>query len=662
MIDNNKKKVILKLKKLTKSPVQESKIEQVKINTKNEASGYSQKSIPNKFVTNKLNLGQFKAYKITSKIQPSKTSGKVKQKVLATKSKYEICVFNGIKLSALIQRMAENKDKVLKILKKHNFNFKLDDSLDLDSAILIIELFQHIPKIINEYDTVVTRELDIEQNLQTRSPIITVVGHVDHGKTSLLDAIRNTNYTNKETGGITQSIGAYQVEINKKQITFIDTPGHEAFIEMRSRGICLTDIVLLVVAADDSVKDQTIESIKHIRNANVPMIIVINKIDTAGANIKRVLNDLLAQDIVSNQFNGGNAITVEVSAKQKTNINQLLEIILSQAESMNITADLSRLECVVIESELQKGVGPVATVIIKHGQLQIGDIFGKTAGKVRILKNWENKSIKCGIPGQPVLVIGLEDLPSPGDILEKVDNIDIARNIAKARYDQIKDNIVNKSENDFIANLLASMQETFPIVLKAHNQGALEAIKFSLEQITKANINVCVVSSGIGDVAISDIEFAKVVGAEIIGFNINISNQLAQKIKSYDLEFSQYNIIYRVIDYILEKLDKRISLNTVIKYTGQAEVIKIFKVPNVGTVIGCKILEGIACINDQVTVFRRSTEIYTGKVSSMQRELLGVKSSELGQECAIIITGIKGDRHFSNIELKDKLSFLSSEN
>lgn len=656
----DKKKVILKLNRPQK--IQEKKEHLKAANTAIPVQPIilAKNTDQKKFGANKLNIGQFKAYKIASKQRLHKP---IKKKSIC-KICNEVNIFKNIKLSELIQRMSENKDKALKILKKHGLDFKLNDPLDIDSAILITELFQHLPKVVSQYETIIKTKQNV-QNLQTRPPIITVVGHVDHGKTSLLDAIRSTNQVKTEQGGITQSIGAYQVEYNNHQITFIDTPGHEAFIAMRACGINLTDIVLLVIAADDGIKEQTIESIKHIKAAGVPMIIVINKIDAPGANVNKVLNELLGYDLVSDKFNGGEILTVEVSAKNKTNIDKLLEVIILQAIAMDITADQNHLQGIVIESEIQKGMGITATVIIKDGQINIGDIFviGKVAGKIRTIKNWQNKPIKCGMPGEPVLITGLEGIPIPGNVLEKVENIETARNVAKARFDEAQDQLGEKEGNDLMSNLLASVHDTFPIVLKAQNQGTLDAVSASLEQIAVHNINVSIVSAGIGDVTESDIEFAKVISAEIIGFNVGIQQpSLLQKLKVYRLIFTQYNIIYRAIDYVLEKLRSRIVINTEIQYTGQAEVIKIFKVPDIGTVIGCRIFEGIAAINNQVTVFRKGAEIYIGKIVSMQRDLSAVKSSTIGQECAIMIGGISGkeDKYFTNIELKDQLSFSTA--
>src|SRR4030066_65917 len=475
----------------------------------------------------------------------------------------------------------------------------INQAVDKDSALLVAENFwTKLTLYPIEEDTVVIEAPEDVSKLLPRPPVITIMGHVDHGKTSLLDAIRETKVTETEAGGITQHIGAYKVKLKNKDIVFLDTPGHEAFTIMRARGAKVTDIVVLVVAADDGVMPQTIEAIDHAKAANVPIVVAINKIDKPEANIAKVKNDLAQYGVVSEDW-GGQNIFVEVSAKKKTGIERLLEMILLQAEVMELTADYNRhSKGTIIESKLDKGRGPVATVLVDSGTLKVGDIFiaGTLAGKVRALTDDIGRRIeKCG-PSTPVEVIGFPGIPQAGEIFVVVEDERKARQVAMNRLQKQKSGEIAKARKLTLNELYAKIKEgkikDLNIIIKADVQGSAEAVKDALENLSHPQVKEKVIHSGIGGINESDIMLASASNAIIIGFNVRPDAKAHSLAEKEGVDIRIYNIIYDAIEDVKKALEGLLEPTIIEKILGRAEVRQTFTISKVGTVAGCYVLDG----------------------------------------------------------------------
>ena len=511
-------------------------------------------------------------------------------------------------------------------------------------------------KIVNAENFEEVEIKDDPSKLKPRPAVVTIMGHVDHGKTTLIDASRNSNLVAGEVGGISQEIGAYQKEINGQKITFIDTPGHEAFTAMRSRGASVTDIVVLVVAADDGVMPQTIEAIDHAKAANVPIIVAINKIDKPGNDPERVKNELLAHDIVVEDF-GGDVIAVPISAKQKINIDGLLEAILTVAELAELKANPDRYAMgTVLEAKLDKNEGPKATLLIQNGSLREGDylVVGTGYGKARRMTNEFKKSLSVATPSTPVSVIGLAEVPLAGDRFMAFPTEQEAREIALKRK-QIKDakeksRTSAASLDDLFARAKEGETQTINIIIKADSTGSAEAVKSSLEKLSTENIKLNIVRATSGAITESDVLLASASKAIIYGFNVRPDAKTRAKAEEEKVEIRLHRIIYALIEEIQAAMKGMLAPTMVEKVTGQAEVRRLFKVSKLGTICGCMIVDGFIKNASPVRLLREGLIVYEGKIASLQREKDSVKEVKKGFECGILLENFNDVKEYDIIE------------
>lgn len=482
---------------------------------------------------------------------------------------------------------------------------------------------------------------DAESELKPRAPIITVMGHVDHGKTSLLDAIRNTNVTQGESGGITQHIGASEVMIDGKKIVFLDTPGHEAFTTMRARGAQITDIAVLVVAADDSVKPQTVESISHAKAANVPIIVAINKMDKPGANPDKVKKDLSEHGVLVEDW-GGDTICVPVSAKKGEGIKELLEMILLQAEMLELRANPDRLALgTVIEARLDKARGPVATLLVMNGTLKTGQsvVAGTCSGKIRRMVNSKGETIRKALPATPVEILGLNDVPMAGDAFNAVKDDKVAREIAENRAEKMREEVLARNSSTTLEKLFSQIKEgevqNLNLIVKADVQGSVGAIITSLEKLNNEEVKVNIIHSGVGTVTESDVMLAETSGAVIIGFNVRPTTAVMNQASDSDVEIRLYRVIYDIIDDVEKAMKGMLAPEFQEKVLGKAEIRETFKVPNLGIVGGAYVTEGKMQRNMQIRLVRDGIVIHEGMISSLRRFKDDVKEVNQGYECGI---------------------------
>ncbi|HHU51904.1 MAG TPA: translation initiation factor IF-2 [Firmicutes bacterium] len=539
----------------------------------------------------------------------------------------------------------------------------INQTIDLDTAILLGEEF----KVEVTGAPTAEEELRVEEveddpaSLVTRWPVVSIMGHVDHGKTSLLDAIRETNVTATEAGGITQHIGAYQVNVDGKKITFLDTPGHEAFTAMRARGAQATDIAILVVAADDGVMPQTVEAINHARAADIPIIVAINKMDKPTANPERVKQELTQYELVPEEW-GGDTICVEVSAKKRANLDQLLEMILLVAEIKEFKANPNRPAMgVIIESKLDKGRGPVATVLVKNGTLKVGDniIAGKVSGKIRALVNDLGKKVKKAGPSAPVEIVGLDDLPEAGDTFYVTDE-KTARELATKRQQFSKEQEFKKQQKVSLDDLFDRIKEgemkELNIIIKADVNGSVEAIRQSLEQITSDEVKIQVIHGGAGAINENDVLLASASNAIIIGFNVRPDPAAKRTAEREKVDIRLYRVIYTIIDDVKNAMEGMLAPEFQEVVLGRAEVRAVFKVPKVGTVAGSYVTEGKITRNSEARLLRDNVVIYEGKIESLKRFKDDVKEVTSGFECGI------GLERYNDLKEGDVIeSFINEE-
>jgi len=491
------------------------------------------------------------------------------------------------------------------------------------------------------------------QKKALRPPVVTVMGHVDHGKTKLLDAIRKTKVAEGEAGGITQHIGAYQVEVHGRKVTFLDTPGHEAFTALRARGAKVTDIVVLVVAADDGVKPQTIEAINHARAAGVPIMVAINKIDKPEANPELVKKQLAELGLIPEEW-GGQTVTVLVSAKQGTNISELLEMILLVADLQELKADPeAKALGVVVESRLDKGRGPVATVLVKNGTLKVGDVFtiGSTYGKVRALITETGARLEKAGPSTPVEVLGCLEVPKAGDLLEVMPSEKEARLLAEQRK-EIETKVMRGKAvtlEDFSKHVEAGMQQDLNVVLKADVQGSLDALTKSLLELKVGSLGVQIIHSGVGAITESDVMLAKASNAILLGFNVNFEGKAEVLSAEEGVEVRKYDIIYRLVDDVKLAMEGLLKPEYEEVILGQAEVRQLFRYSKIGVIAGCFVTKGKMVRGSGLRVYRNKEKIYEGKLESLKRFKEDVKSVEQNYECGIAISG------YTNFEVGDLL-------
>ena len=484
---------------------------------------------------------------------------------------------------------------------------------------------------------------DDPSKLKPRPPVVTIMGHVDHGKTTLIDAIRNSNLVEGEFGGISQEIGAYQKEINGQKITFIDTPGHEAFTQMRARGAGVTDIVVLVVAADDGVMPQTVEAIDHAKAAGVPIIVAINKMDKPGADPERVKNELIAHDVICEEF-GGDVIAVEISAKKKTNIDGLLESILLVAEMKELKANPDRYALgTVLEAKLDKNEGPKATLLVQNGSLKEGDylVVGTTYGKARRMTNEFRKVLNVALPSTPVSVIGLSEVPLAGDRFMAFSEESEARSIAQKRKllkEAAERNKTSAASLEDLFNLSKTGEmQNLNIIVKAESTGSAEAVKASLEKLTTDKIKINVVRASSGAITESDVLLAGASHAIIYGFNVRPDSKTRAKAEEEKVEIRLHRIIYALIEEIQAAMKGMLAPTMVEKVTGQADVRKLFKVSKLRTIAGCMIVDGLIKSNSLVRVLREGIVVYEGKLASLQRGKDSAKEVKAGFECGMMV-------------------------
>ena len=558
----------------------------------------------------------------------------------------EVTVPEVITVQELANRMTERVGDVVKKLMELGIMATANQSIDADTAELLVHEFGHTLKRVSESDVEegIYGEDDKAEDLKPRPPVVTIMGHVDHGKTSLLDAIRKADVVSGEAGGITQHIGAYQIQTkSKKKITFIDTPGHAAFTEMRARGADVTDIVILVVAADDSVMPQTIEAISHAKAAEKPIIVAINKCDLPAANPQKVRTELLQHEVITEDM-GGDVQYVEVSAKTGQNLEALEEAILLQAEVLNLEANPDRSAVgSVVESRQELGKGSVATVLIRKGTLRQGDIFvtGTEWGRVRLLHNDRGQAVKESIPGQPVEVLGLNGTPDAGDDFVVVENESRARNVSEFRLRK-KRALANakstgRSIDSMIEEIQAGTAQGMPVVIKGDVHGSVEAIAASLEKLTEDNkeVKVNVLHTGVGAITESDVTLANASRALIIGFNVRANAQARDMAKRDGVEIRYYSIIYQVIDEVKQVLSGLLSPEVSEKFIGYAEMRQIFSIPKAGKVAGCFVTEGMVKRGAKVRLLRDNVVIHEGTLKTLRRFKDEVKEVQKGYECGM---------------------------
>ncbi|MDX2143774.1 MAG: translation initiation factor IF-2 [Rhodospirillaceae bacterium] len=559
----------------------------------------------------------------------------------------EVVVPETITVQELSNRMAERSSNVIKTLIKLGVMATINEVIDADTAELVAQEFGHKIKRVAETDVEDGMKLgsDDDANAQPRPPVVTIMGHVDHGKTSLLDALRQTNVAAGEAGGITQHIGAYQVTTPKGGvITFIDTPGHEAFTAMRARGAKVTDIVVLVVAADDGIMPQTIEAIRHAKAAGVPMIVAINKIDKPGANPQKIRSDLLNHEVVLEEM-GGETLSVEVSALKKTNLDKLIEVILLQAEVQDLKANPNRAaEGAIIEAKMEKGVGPVGTVLVQRGTLRVGDIYvaGAEWGRVRVLIDHAGKQIKAAPPSTPVEVVGFSGVPSAGDDFIVVEDEARAREVSEFRKRKLRiagqgGSIGATTMEQMFAKIKAGEIKELPVVIKADVQGSVEALTGTLQKIGTDQAKVNVILGAVGAINESDVTLAKASKAVIIGFNVRANAQAREVAKRDGIDIRYHSIIYEVADEVKKALTGMLSPTFKEAFIGYAEIREVFNITKVGKVAGCRVTQGVIKRGCKVRLLRDNIVIHEGDLSQLKRFKDDVKEVREGYECGMAL-------------------------
>ncbi len=575
--------------------------------------------------------------------------------------KRDINIPEAITVRELANRMAEQSSNVIKFLFSMGVTVTINQTLAADTAEYIVKEFGHNPIREEKAEEIIKKIKESRsENLKNRPPIVTVMGHVDHGKTSVLDVLRSANVVSGEFGGITQHIGAYQIENNSNKITFIDTPGHAAFTEMRARGSKLTDIVVLVVAADDGVKPQTVESIKHAKAANVPIVVAINKCDLPEADPQKIKNQLLEHELIAEELSG-DSLMVEISAKKKQNLEKLIEAITLQAEILDLKTNFeSKATGIVLESKIDIGRGPVATIIITNGTLKRGDFFvsGLRWGKIRAIINDKGKNINEALPSDPVEILGINGAAKAGDDFLVLDNEKEAKNLSESRAQENKD---NKNPLTFATQESAftdKSAEELNLIIKSDVHGSSEAIKNAVGQIKHEEVKPKIILSDIGMVTETDVTLAKASSAVLIAFNVKPSKEAKKLAEKENIKISSYNIIYEVLDFIKKRMSGLLTPDVKEAITGTAQILEIFKVSGAGKVAGSKVTEGEITSASEVRIIRDGSIIYTGKVGSLFREKNQVKQVNNGQECGITV---KDYMDFQKNDIIEAFNITSTE-
>ena len=554
--------------------------------------------------------------------------------------KRDINIPEAITVRELANRMAEQSSNVIKYLFGMGVTVTINQTLAADTAEFLVKEFGHNPIREEKAEEIIKKIKESRsENLKNRPPIITVMGHVDHGKTSVLDVLRSANVVSGEFGGITQHIGAYQIENNSNKLTFIDTPGHAAFTEMRARGSKLTDVVVLVVAADDGVKPQTVESIKHAKAANVPIVVAINKCDLPDADPQKIKNQLLEHELIAEDLSG-DTLMVEISAKTKLNLDKLVEAIILQAEILDLKTDFeTKATGIVLESKIDTGRGPVATIIITAGTLKKGDFFvsGLRWGKIRAIIDDKGNSLNEALPSTPVEILGINGASKSGDDFIVLSSEKEAKTLSANRA---QENKVEKNPLKFATQDSAfsdKSTEELNLIVKSDVHGSSEAIKNAISQIKHDEVKPKIILSDIGMVTETDVTLAKASNAVLIAFNVKPSKEAKKLAENEKIVISSYNIIYEVLDYIKKKMSGLLTPDVKETVTGSAQILEIFKVSGSGKVAGSKVTEGEITSISEVRIIRDGLIIYTGKVGTLFREKNQVKQVNSGQECGITV-------------------------
>ena len=558
----------------------------------------------------------------------------------------EIEIPETVTVKDLAADMKKATAEVIKKLLGYGIMATINQEIDFDTAYLIAQEFGITAtkkETVTEEDILFDDSEDKEEELETRPPVIVVMGHVDHGKTSLLDAVRKTNVIEGEAGGITQAIGAYKVKVKDREITFLDTPGHEAFTAMRARGAQITDIAILVVAANDGVKPQTIEAINHAKSAGIPIIVAINKIDLPDANIEKVKQELMAYELVPEEW-GGDTIYVPISAKKGENIDQLLEMVLLEADVLELKANPHKqAKGAVIEARLDKSKGAIATMLVQRGTLDVGDtiVVGSSIGRIRAMKDDKGKSVKAAGPSTPVEIMGLTEVPEAGDTFYEVKNEKMAKHLIERRKRQAREKAINSATKVTLDNLFTQMEQgnlkVLNLIVKADVQGSVEAVKQAMEKLENEEVKVKVIHAAAGAVNQSDVTLAKVSNAIIIAFNVRPDNMAKEMAEKDEVEIKQYSIIYQAIEDVEAAMKGMLDPKYEEKVIGNAEVRQTFKISNVGTIAGCYVISGKVERNAGVRVIRENVVIHDGHLATLKRFKDDVKEVTKGFECGIQI-------------------------
>ena len=563
-----------------------------------------------------------------------------------------------ISVGDLAHKMSVKATEVIKTLMGMGMMVTINQVLDQDTAIIVVEEMGHKPEAAKENDLesfLDEESSSLDEVIEPRPPVVTVMGHVDHGKTSLLDYIRTTKVTKGEAGGITQHIGAYHVETPKGMITFLDTPGHEAFSAMRARGAKATDIVILVVAVDDGVMPQTIEAINHSKAAGVPLIVAINKIDKPDSNSEKVRGELLGHEVIPEEL-GGDSMFIEVSAQTGQGIDDLLDAVLLQAEVLELKAPINTpAKGIIVEGRLDKGRGPVTTLLVQSGTINMSDtlLAGNASGKIRAMLDENGKNIKQATPSIPAEIIGLSDVPNAGDEFIVINDEKKAREIALFRQGKFRDVKLAKQQASKLENIMEQMTEAevrfLPLIIKADVQGSSEALAGSLEKLSTDEVKVKVVHSAVGAVNESDINLASASNAVIIAFNVRASGGARKLGESLDIDVRYYSIIYEAVDEVKAALGGLLSPEQKEVILGMVEIREIFKASKVGTIAGCFVLDGVIKKGSNIRLLRDDTVIYEGQLDSLKRFKDDVKEVKSNFECGLSI------KNFDDLKVNDKL-------
>ena len=601
-------------------------------------------------------------------VKRAREKEKQKQKMVLSEGKKiirDVVVPETITVQELANRMAERATDVIKTLMKMDVMASINQSIDADTAELVVSEFGHNLKRVSDSDVeigLIGTDDDLDEHLESRAPVVTVMGHVDHGKTSLLDALRETDVAGREAGGITQHIGAYQVTMESgDKITFVDTPGHAAFTDMRARGAKVTDIVILVVAADDGIMPQTVEAISHAKAAEVPIIVAINKMDVSNADANRVRQELLQHDLVVEEM-GGEVITVEVSAKEKTNLDKLEEMIVLQAELLDLKSNPDRAaEGVVVESKMERGRGSVATILVQRGTLRTGDIIvaGGEWGRVRALVDDHGNQIEVAGPAMPIEVLGLNGTPDAGDEVSAVENEARAREVTEFRQRRDKDARAAAGARGTLEQMFEKIGQgevkSLPVVLKADAHGSVEAITAALDKMATDEVKVEILHTGVGGINESDVTLAHASGGFVIGFNVRANPQARDMAKHENVDIRYYSIIYNVIDDLRQALSGMLAPTIREHLLGYAEILEVFNVSKVGKIAGCMVTEGQVKRGSSVRLLRDDVVIHEGELSQLKRFKDDAKEVKEGTECGMAFA------NYQDLQPKDKIECFDIE-